>query len=84
MKIEWGESAAGEHRHPKRNERLFSRIGPAEPNLDVPREYGYVQCTTYNTHKSGKPENSEIQKKMFPSILFLRIAGILPTAIIGI
>ena len=42
------------------------------------------QYTTYNTHKSGKPEKREIQKKMFPSILFLRIAGVLPTAISGI
>ena len=43
-----------------------------------------AQCKTYNTHKSGKPENSESQKKMLPSILFLRIDGILPTAINGI
>ena len=62
---------------------------PAEPNLDlsrpgrVPRKRS-VQCTTYNTHKSGKPEKSESQKKTFPRILFLRIDGILPTAISGI
>jgi hypothetical protein len=43
-----------------------------------------AQCTTYNTHKRGKPEKSEIQKKTFPSILFLRIAGVLPIAINGI
>ena len=43
-----------------------------------------AQYTTYNTHKSGNPEKSEIQKKTFPSILFLRIAGILPIAISGI
>lgn len=43
-----------------------------------------TQCRTYNTHKSGKPEKSETQKKTLPSILFLRIAGILPIAINGI
>ena len=41
------------------------------------------QYTTYSTHKSGKPEKSESQKITLPSILFLRIAGILPIAIIG-
>lgn len=43
-----------------------------------------VQCKTYNTHKRGKPEKREIQKKMFPSILFLLMTGVLPMAINGI
>jgi hypothetical protein len=35
------------------------------------------------TYKNGKPIISPIQKNRFPTVLFLFIIGILPTAIIG-
>jgi len=86
-KIERRKNAVVRAPPPRSGRNILSRIGPTESNLDLlSRVLSTVtlQCNTYNTHKSGKPENSENQKKMFPSILFLRIAGVLPTAISGI
>ena len=91
-----GREAAGggsifvQHRHQNdaksRNRRDRDRASGCKTLLlDPCRPWSRgTQCITYNTHKSGKPEKSETQKKTFPSILFLRIAGVLPIAINGI